>query len=300
MKLLSTITAFLLIVGSFYSCQKESDINNLTNSDSTLLKTYIVLPSNSDTGYKFNYFYDANKRLMRREVLSSYVQATGFSVYHNTDFFYNGSDSLPYKTILQGGNKADSYHSYVDTSLYFYTNGKLTWDSTIHCRPVSNGNTIIYMPYSYNSWRYTYNGTNLTALLDDRDIIRGQSKLVVDLFVTQTSPNILTIERHQNIPGNPIVSIQRFKITYDNRPNPLYKLNVPTPGYGLVYLLVPYRETFPNNVTEFEKIYDNAYSPSPWHDKIEYTYRADQFPVSAVHFGIDNGPYYLNTAFVYQ
>ena len=122
MRILTTVFSILLIC-FFSSCQKEPDVDlgndpaPPVDGDSTLLKMYVeldtTLPSGSDTTYKVIYTYDNQKRVKQVTVL--YDQ-----YFERGDYFYSGSDTLPYMLVTDWRDFIDTYR---DSLIYLTQTG---------------------------------------------------------------------------------------------------------------------------------------------------------------------------------
>jgi hypothetical protein len=304
MKIFFLVCISMIFVLSFSSCHKQQDADPTPNTDSTMLKSFaLLIPNNSpfDTSNKFNYFYDGDKRIKQIDGYSGYDPVTTYGNYFTVHFFYTGNEPLPFKTVRLSGNLRYRDTLYVDTAHYFYANGKLSMDSVVHYLRTTSGNGVsVYYRHSYDAQRYTYNGNNVSALTDNWFFGFGQLKATVNIVVIQTSANSIMIERQRTAIGSPVTSTQRYRVLYDNKPNPLLGLEVPKPAYGLLYYTLVYRNSFPNNVVEFEKIYDSGNSGA-WYDKYDYTYRSDSYPLAGTHYDVTLNwlPYYRKGLYKY-
>lgn len=143
----------------FFSCQQEPDADFLDNrepetEDSTLLVKYVFLDTTLsapfDTVSYTSFVYDASKRLINSYEVDKLFLDTLFKA----TYYYNGSDTLPYKkTILRAD--ADGDLTVCDTSLYSYDHmGRLT-DYSLHIVWRNSGSMDIlnvHTAYVYTSY----------------------------------------------------------------------------------------------------------------------------------------------------
>jgi len=252
------------------SCQKEVEgtLPGLVQGDSTFLDKVIALdttlPSGLDTTSKMTFTYDNAKRVIK--VSEIYGGNSGSSI---ADFYFNGTDSIPYKKISR--EIYTGIYDYTDTSFYVYSNGVVSKDSTI---THDNTNGVIGAAVVI----YTVNGSNINKVIREYNFNGG-------VFVlSNTSNSTITV----SISGGNIVTqtlvtgmnaFQSVQATYDNKPNPLYRIfsvhypELDTPTW-IAWLL---QKNNPSNV-QFQEMG----GPSETESYI-YSYRLDGYPTKFVY-----------------
>ena len=268
------------------ACQREVDpgflrpANPNDSHDSIYLKQYTkldtTLPSGSDTLLRSMISYDAQKRVI---MISEYDFI--FNELTVINYFYSGSDTLPYKTVM---NYGDFISDYRDTSFFTYTNGIVSRDSTITFDITNNtffdtrvkiftpsgNNTFIqsrgYFGYPPITPAYQWNG----AMLQTR--VNGNLTRQDD---TSTYNVKHSIRDH-------------YEADYDNKINPLYRVTIHYPINDF--------DTQKNNITE-EKAWDGP-GVFQIHTKYNYIYRNDGYPLSVTETDVINGDK-LKSVFTY-
>ncbi len=261
----------LLITVSFVvvvtSCQKEVDwsLPNTTTTDSTVLWKYVVIDTTLSAGLdtlEVHYFeYDNQKRLTRlidslREDTSSSPAYTSSS---GTDLFYNGNETLPFKSIQIDKDGADRRW---DTAYFSYQGQLVSMDSS----------RVQISNFSGNTWG------------------------IVALYFTKSGNSVTMIERFPNPPGPPTcettsIIAQTYssgniasematstgcvtgswddQMTYDNKMNPFYKaipVHYPVTDYSFM------GNDQNNNMTEESSLSMGI------HTQRTYTYRSNGLP----------------------
>src|SRR5688572_13799274 len=131
----SLILATIMVI-FFSSCQREIDgsQNGTTQNDSVYIQSLIILdttrPAGQDTIFKYQFFYDAAKRLSKR-VSFEYWSMSPPPVLVKTEnlFSYQGSDKVPSVIYTDVVNYVNPGSSYKDTLFFFYQNGMIVKDS---------------------------------------------------------------------------------------------------------------------------------------------------------------------------
>ena len=145
------------------SCQKESSLENgltpnpvpiPTVNDSVYLSKIIdfdtTKPALFDTVLISNFTYDNLKRLVSQNYINFINGIRSVSPFDSYELFYNGLDSLPYKTIQKSEELPNRF---IYTSFYTYLPGtaKLLTDSGIGHRvlPVTSDSGFTISSYTY-------------------------------------------------------------------------------------------------------------------------------------------------------
>ena len=266
MQLKNLISLSLIAMVIFSSCQKEVDpaLGRTTDntSDSIYLKQYTELdaslPPGSDTILKANIFYDAQKRAVK---LTDYNFS--FDAQTVIDFFYSGSDTLPYKSIVYYEEIVTDYR---DTIFFWYTNGMVSRDSTISNDITNNiyfGTTVNIFTPGGNSTLVRERGYfSLPTTTPDYDMSSA-------LLQTRLNGN-LTMEDDTTIFGIKHSFRDHTEASYDNKINPFYKITVHYPINGF--------DVQKNNLIE-ERSWDLP-RVHERHIRYSYIYRSDGYPLS--------------------
>ena len=264
------LVIFLPFVFAIVSCQREVDgtIDRTTNpvtNDSIYLKQYvekdITAAPGSDTIYKYDFYYDNAKRISGY-LLTEYNYNPLMKSYTDVKYYYNGNDTLPFKTTM---HIQDAGLSYLDTTFYFYSNGKVAADSIIFYR--ENNHELLYT----NSTNFTPSGVNVFVRIRRVNYLPGTPIVSVDSGLvnittaggnisTQTSPIGLLFGGYSNF-------------TYDNKVNPFYRIDTHYPVMGFSLFDVQ-KNNFLSDKTGSDP--SNLY----YHFTITYTYRSDGYPVT--------------------
>ena len=228
----------VLMATIFLSCNKENN-NELPNSDpvtpvlsdSTLLWKCVRLDTTRtpglDTIERFLFNYDSQLRLihMSYNTRAGSSPSPSYSSDYQNFYFYNGSDTTPYKQII---HFASSNVNISDTIYYTYaTNGLVASDSVRR-----QFNSTISPSYQLISVkRYNVAGTIVNVSSSQTQIQAGASPIVCNtntvFNLTYSNGNIIT--EQQNSSGCSNSSVTR-PIAYDNKPNPFFKaLNIHYP-----------------------------------------------------------------------
>ena len=187
MKTLSIFIAAIFLI-MLQSCQKEISIENGipaapnaidSNYLSKILYSAVVNGVPTDTAVFWTYKYDNLKRV------TSFVDSTSNPVPNSYFYFYNGTDTLPFKTVLY---QVGVWHDY-DTTItfhYFDNTGRNAKDSVIFSySDIFSG---------YESWyeirNYSYNLNKIYGL---REIYRpgGYTPYYKDTATLDAAGNII-------------------------------------------------------------------------------------------------------------
>jgi hypothetical protein len=248
----------------FFSCQREihGDISQaVVENGGTVLSKYIeldtTLPSGQDTASVYTFTFDNLKRIKRIYQVKKF---TGYSsiFYITTDFFYNGSDASPYKTIELDQENI----TYVDTSFYTYSNGFVRSDSSVNYR-VNNSELLFTDVVSF-----LVTGINVFVKLSEATPVSGYEDTAT-LTIARQSGNIIS----QQDPNNTITYSMQLK--YDNNVNPFYSADI---HYPIIFEhLINSFNAQKNNMTE--EIDFTKLSGTKSHVGYVYTYRSDGYPL---------------------
>lgn len=296
-KLLNTflITSILLI---FSNCQKEVSSSNrpttpTTPDDSTLLVKYYEVDSvpgeQPDTSLIVKFTYDAARRLTQDYVVFSTDPADNVNLFELDQYFYNNTDTLPYKYIYYSIEGVNPDNTFIDTFFYTYnTAGNVIADSIL-----------------------TYNGTNpLYAWKNQYDyqtdyIIRTTTDTVIRVdTVNQTFQNS-NLTRQVNTKYDPYNGTKMYDFTYsyDNHPNPFC-----IPAYAKTRFIADFEDdsySTPQKNNPLSEAQSYTYSGVTSANIIQYTYayKANGYPsvVYIVYSGTNgNETRYVKGIFEYS
>jgi hypothetical protein len=272
-KLLALI--FIFVTG-FAACQKEISVetplppSGLIVDSNYLSKIYDIAIDGgiADTFNITTYTYDANKRVIRMRVLSTSISDPEFE---DQQYFYNGSDTLPFKAIFFSGGHGATFQ--LDTTIsYFYFNslGQRIKDSVIQ---MNNGARLTYSLYYYQ-----YAGDKIFGFAKDSSVDFSGS-FVNRIFDTATvlDGNIVFNVKHDDY-ARTIVS----SFSYDHQPSPFAKLsNFKT------YSIFPFGETLYDQMPQInnrlkarEEIFNNGISFYIYDEDLtgKYLYKPNGYP----------------------
>ena len=263
----------LLIV----SCQKEISSPTLiippvippVTSDSILVSKIIGFDTTraapNDTIYILKNTYDNMKRLSNT-VLTDYIPGVMPSVFSNATYYYQGSDSLPYKSIsvIEQHNFDTTYYNY-DLPIR-----RLIYDSSV----TKNDNTI--PPDVYESaTTIGYFGNTVVTTIRRYQFGVYQNTVSYPAYQTFSNGDLVT-QRDTTWAGE----IESFNLRYDANPNPLYsKSSGDVLSYGDDYLVSP--GTRHNLVERIETTNGGVQGgmPAILHIKYFYKYKGNGYPL---------------------
>lgn len=271
----------ILVIVCFASCSKNSDPAPTDDKDDdmqqdtlvvkqqdTLLSKAIIWDS-TDLGaiaYTREYVFDDQKRvkmIIRYNSDTNGVQLPAAKTDTTLQFFYNGAEKNAYRTIgysyFYTSDKADVLH-------FYNSNNQIIKDS------------IYNSPTSFRSRTYTY--------LSDKLI-------TYDVTITSILPPGYKRDTFQVINNNiahakfafaPGIGYDVFDLTYDNKINPLTKLNIATNILlegGQAFAKSPYLSPgyCKNNMTQRIGKFSQSTAESPEIDMFQYTYNEIDLPV---------------------
>ncbi len=248
MKLKQILPPLIALVALYLSaCQKDftpGDIIARIDStatpaigDSVYLDKYYFIESETigvDTASKVYYQYDNLKRVITIIDTSNEPNVPFPIWFDKTNYFYNGSDTLPYKEIayidVVGGPSPRK-----DTINRFFTydiNGQLVLDSTIKSsKGISTigGNTIFAVTkyiykYSYSANKI-FNFGQVTNLQNPNGI--GLQYTTIDTATLDATGNVLSVNSMSiNNTMNTPPSFVWTNFIYDNKPSPISNQNI--------------------------------------------------------------------------
>jgi hypothetical protein len=248
------------------SCQREVDDTptDPSSTDHPLLSKFVevdtVFTTPTDTQYSIQFKYDAQKRVTE-SVTKSYFNYPLIDI-ETEKYFYNGTDTLPFKAIAY---YTDAVNNYIDTVFLFYSNGLIRKDSTI------STNTTTGTFFGIDVKEFTAAGNN--TLLAKRSYYTRNTSVPDDTY------NTTYLKTYNN--GN--IAIQEdadqdawstqygfYELTFDNHPNPFYRVKLPYPI--IVDALVQ-----KNNLLSHKQW---SYSPplDQDHHTYSYVYKANGYP----------------------
>lgn len=267
-RIVSTLVLVLCIV----SCKKDKD----SGSNSTRLSKMLIwstgTPSKGIITYRF--VYDDQKRVVEIETLSgdSVNKEIRSAKIRSLKFLYNGNELNPFKTIgtlpYSTSPTAEIYHKY-------NSSGSLIQDST----PAQSSSGTIYLRnYSYNSVRFIISNEardNWGSYMNGKDSIRILNNNLSEAYLSTYTTG--------------------YKITYDDKTNPLSLLNIAplfqsTSVIGFPTFLAP--GSCKNNITEYTSGYSSGpgqYTPSNIY-YFTYFYKGNTLPEECRYNG--NGSNY--------
>ena len=227
---------------SLISCQKDftidDDLNPIDPPDLPALGDSIYLDkiygidvsaSGVDTLGVFTFNYDANKRVLL--LIDSAKDDSGNPLIARFRYFYNGTDTVPYKMVAVWDNlsTADDYDSTI--AFYYYdATGRKLKDSILY-RNYEGGTettSLDIIKYSFGVNKMYGELTSTTFLpFQSTEVRRDTATLNASGDLVQTTNYVLngtTFEREETI-----------DFTYDNKINPFKYLSLFKAHYGFPY-----------------------------------------------------------------
>jgi len=273
----------LLPVAAFfiYSCEKElSRTNNSSQTENNLL--FKITQYTDDYTYIDSFLYDSQNRCRRlyKIGIDSFTGPTlnvGTSYY---DFYYNGTETLPYK--ITGDDAGTGINWWI---LYDAQQRKIL-DSQIYVRPT--GKRIV---------KYSYSNNRIIANSD----IWWQNEFAIIRDTFDYDGNNCTKWRSysKDIYGQIWYDIT---LTYDNYTNPLSELNIfRAVLFGVGGTLGDYKGLNRNNYTKI--VYSDPYigTPESWRTTTyQYTYDSIGRPTLSTAHSLINPSFFWTTKFEYN
>lgn len=235
-RILSAIILLSIFSLVFVSCKKNSDSNNsnpVPVSSDYLSRMIYLSNDGSGTEVKegsITYVFDNLKRVTHVIDSSAVGSSAVLELWETTEYFYNGNDTLPYKSVVIGNPAAQTEY---DTTINFYTYnaaGLLIRDTGYYA-----GHTSTDDYNTRSNQTYTYSGSMITGRRDAIVTYGGFSnnETRIDTAHTDANGNII-----QNIKHKDLETINST-ITWDNHPSPFAKLS-----NFRASLIFPFGETF--------------------------------------------------------
>jgi hypothetical protein len=267
----------LVLVSCILACNKHKDSTANSNANKFRLSTLIQYSSASPSKNILtnDFIYDDQKRLV--EIATSNGDSVNGEIksakFRSIKFFYNGTDKNPFKTIGTMSNQiplanAETYYTYNAT-------GTLIRDSTA-ATPSYSG---IVRNYIYSSDKLIVQSTNAVYVYDkskDSFLVADHNLVAGYLYITPYS-----------------TQANGYKLIYDNKLNPISKLNIAaltttTGPLGFPSYLAP--GYCKNNITEYTFGYSNGPGNFTGSNTYYYTYSYNEndLPVECRYFS-NNG-----------
>lgn len=250
-RIISTLVLFTCIV----SCKKDSG-SDANKTRLSRIEMFFKDPAQGNINYEF--VYDDQKRVSEIIASNDQIKLTIFKC------FYNGNDTNPYKTTgataYAINYKGEIYHTY-------NSSGDIIQDS-IPPDPISG--TKIVRDYSYYTDRIVVQTRERSSIyastFRDSFLLAGnnikEAFVKIDLFMTQYNG---------------------YKLTYDNKINPISKLNIATllttgDLRGFPSYLAP--GFCKNNISEYIAGFSNGTGTFTGQNtfKYNYTYNSNNLP----------------------
>ena len=272
----------------FSSCQREIESSferTTNNNDSIYLKEFVELDTTlapgSDTVARARFFYDTEKRVT---MYTDEDYRWGPQFTEVTRYFYNGSDTLPYKAVV---NYSDFVNDYSDTIFLFYNGVVVAKDSTITHDITNNvfwGTAVIV---------FTPNGNN--TFIQSRAYNNPQPSspdFQWSGMIMQTRVNG-NITQQDDTTTASVVYTDRLhhQVSYDNKINPIYRTQIHYP------IINGYKHQHKNNTIE-ARAWD---IPGQFedHDRYDYIYRSDGYPLSVTITNVLNPASKSKAVYIY-
>ena len=259
----------VILLGFFYSCQKETSAtsnnrNNGVQSDSIYLDRIIILdttqPTGSDTTEIAVFFYDNQKRLTRIRSIYNGDDSTIF------DFYYSGTDTLPGKQRIK---EVFFGSTYIDTTYYFYSNGVVIKDSLVSWK-ISSGLNL-----GAEVTEFSTSGSTLNILKKHYDYISGTYVLSGtdqgSVSVSIAGGNLIS----QNRINGDAAYFDMVQASYDTKLNPFSKvIKIKYPLLESPYFDCSILQRNNPIQVQFQEPLN-----SPVTETSSYIYRSDNYPI---------------------
>ncbi len=272
-KLFFILTAAILCVPFFISCQKEIDPSILTGAQndsiyvSMVIELDTTLPSGQDTIWINRYYYDSQKRLWR--VKEAEYDATGQISADTIEYRYQGTQTTPANYRYLNGASGDSTVTYLT-----YSNGFIVIDSTV--------DYISGTPSYSRTARYTAStGNQYLSVMHFRDLSNPGAFITLDsILYTRTLSNGNIVSGVDSLWSNTFWTTRNsFQYNYDNKPSFFKELQA---WYlGNYQNLFTYGAGFrTNNVISGTEIQDGVGGINTDNFVYAYSYRSDGYPLT--------------------
>jgi hypothetical protein len=276
-----SLFAGIMLISTLVSCEKETSLENgipgpsgTTTADSSnyidrIRYTEVTRNGLDSITYVDQYKYDAGKRLVRISRDSMFVSPGNQSFIngytYTIDFFYNGTDTMPFKKVTVFDNLFDPLGSRsTTTNWFFYTGNRLLKDSAISVsiqnNPPSNDTYTEVSRYSYAPGRIYIE--RIGSLSDEYDTLQLDAK-----------ENIINSKSYNSSGDLEFETI----VTYDNKLNPLHRYK---PFHQYIIFGPEPNEDEMNGFNNYASIqnYDNN-GPQLVDESYTYQYNTMGYPV---------------------
>lgn len=217
--LIAGLASFFLLV----SCQKEFTIEGGitpiapgTNDSVYLDRVIEVYTALMDSTIQ-NFRYDNQKRVVgisRKLYRNNMLEDTSVAT-----FFYNGSDTLPFKYTDYAANMTVSYFDSVVAFLYYDAQGRVVSDSTIY----AYGGPFTGYSKDKDIGNYQYVGNNIYRYRTQTDLVTPSPVInYLDTFWLDANKNIVKWHAYDS---PPLFLFYTEDATFDNKVNPYYYMN---------------------------------------------------------------------------
>ncbi|MET0464405.1 MAG: hypothetical protein ABW007_14665 [Chitinophagaceae bacterium] len=228
-----------------------------------------------DTAQHTIYKYDASGRLSYVWFGEYFRGVPGADLTDDYYYFYNGSDSLPYKIVNLAGSRGYSAGFTIgryDTTYLFYNGAGIVIKDSV----CSANEDQVYQSTTVSTFTRIDDGH---YRIDRKKIsATGVSTNYTNSHFVRVNGNLLSSKDTTFDFGSGINVVSIESLSYDSKPNPLLRtvLRYPTStSYGNVL-----GESAVNNFTRWQARYE--FTPSFGYDYLEiyeYKYRADGYPI---------------------
>jgi hypothetical protein len=276
------LAAFFISCITLFSCQKEVDrvVTNppvdppsVTGDSIYLDKIFGLYDDGSgiDTQEVYNVNYDSRKRVT--DIHDSLRNHPGIEPVYDFYFSYNGTDTLPSRSIFIDAEDLATNSTFIDTVYHFYdASGRKIRDSVINTSSYS-GTSNRYLSVVH----YSY-GNNIMYGETNSNDFNGDISLQRDTAILDAQGNILSSKKYAFDNATSTFSLASSSVfTYDTHPHPFSKLSCFRYFYNF-----PIGETlfteyagFNNTLSQHESVAGNTYDFTS-----VYTYKTNGLPAT--------------------
>lgn len=292
--ILTLATALVFLI----SCSKVNDtqVPIVSEDDSTLLAEFVQFDTTktapADTTVKWIYSYDNLKRLVKVMEFSYNNGAINTTEYLQKEFFYISRDTLTYKQVKSVYSLAGTGTSMplVTTTFYTYNNDKLVYDSSLSMLYPSGKfiNTYSYFPTRIIDSSYETN-TGTYARRIGRRVINFE--ITNGNLMYQKDTTVITGYFGGTLPPPPFTAkvIKASYFSYDNKRNPLYKLQNlgAAPFYEINEATTIFSRELNNFVESVQSVQNIVVTPDD-HLKFVYDYKTNGYPKAVRIYNVSN------------